>query len=82
MLTDHPNDVKGEDTGYHPSDSGGKEDSIDMDDYIGARPHGKEADKPDRSGWSDDEIGRRERAYYEQESKQRNREEIQIVDLQ
>ena len=77
-----PNDVKGEDTGYHPSDSGGKEDSIDMDDYIGARPHGKEADKPDRSGWSDDEIGRRERAYYEQESEQRNREEIQIVDLQ
>lgn len=77
-----PNDVKGEDTGYHPSDSGGKEDSIDMDDYIGARPHGKEADKPDRSGWSDDEIGRRERAYYEHESEQRNREEIQIVDLQ
>lgn len=77
-----PNDVKGEDTGYHPSDSGDKEDSIDMDDYVGARPHGKEADKPDRSGWSDDEIGRRERAYYEHESEQRNREEIQIVDLQ
>lgn len=77
-----PNDVKGEDTGYHPSDSGGKEDSIDMDDYIGARPHGKEADKPDRSSWSDDEIGRRECAYYEHESEQRNREEIQIVDLQ
>ena len=80
---EHPEDVKGEDTGYHPSDSGGKEDSIDMDDYIGARPHGKEADKPDRSGWSDDEIGRRERAYYEQESEQRNREEIpDIVDFQ
>ena len=78
----HPEDMKGEDTGYHPSDSGGKEDSIDMDDYIGARPHGNEADKPDRSGWSDDEIGRRERAYYEHESEQRNREEIQIVDLQ
>ena len=77
-----PNDVKGEDTGYHPSDSGDKEDSIDMDDYIGARPHGKEADKSDRSGWSDDEIGRRDRAYYEHESEQRNREEIQIVDLQ
>lgn len=76
-----PNDVKGEDTGYHPSDSGGKEDIIIMDDSD-VRPHGKEADKPDRSGWSDDEIGRRERAYYEQESEQRNREEIQIVDLQ
>ena len=77
-----PNDVKGEGIGGPQSDSGGKEDSIDMDDYIGARPHGKEADKPDRSGWSDDEIGRRERAYYEHESEQRNREEIQIVDLQ
>lgn len=76
-----PNDVKGEDTGYHPSDSGGKEDIIIIDDSD-VRPHGKEADKPDRSGWSDDEIGRRERAYYEQESEQRNREEIQIVDLQ
>lgn len=76
-----PNDVKGEDTGYHPSDSGGKEDIIIMDDSD-VRPHGKEADKPDRSGWSDDEIGRRERAYYEHESEQRNREEIQIVDLQ
>ena len=76
-----PNDVKGEDTGYHPSDSGGKEDIIIMDDSD-VRPHGNEADKPDRSGWSDDEIGRRERAYYEQESEQRNREEIQIVDLQ
>ena len=76
-----PNDVK-EDTGYHPSDSGDKEDSIDVDDYVGARPHSKEADKPDRSGWSNDEIGRRERAYYEHESEQRNREEIQIVDLQ
>lgn len=79
---EHPEDVKGEDTGDHRSDSGDKEDSIDMDDYIGARPYGKEADKPDRSGWSDDEIGRRERAYYEHESEQRNREEIQIVDLQ
>ena len=77
-----PNDVKGEDTGYHPSDSGGKKDFISMDDDIDVRPHGKEADKPDRSGWSDDEIGRRERAYYEHESEQRNREEIQIVDLQ
>lgn len=76
-----PNDVKGEDTGYHPSDSGGKGDIIIMDDSD-VRPHGKEADKPDRSGWSDDEIGRRERAYYEHESEQRNREEIQIVDLQ
>ena len=73
--------MKGEDTGYHPSDSGGKEDIIIMDDSD-VRPHGKEADKPDRSGWSDDEIGRRERAYYEHESEQRNREEIQIVDLQ
>ena len=52
-----------------------------MDDSD-VRPHGKEADKPDRSSWSDDEIGRRERAYYEHESEQRNREEIQIVDLQ
>ncbi len=52
-----------------------------MDDSD-VRPHGKEADKPDRSGWSDDEIGRRDRAYYEHESEQRNREEIQIVDLQ
>lgn len=59
----------------------GKQYSIDMDDSD-VRPHGKEADKPDRSGWSDDEIGRRERAYYEHESEQRNREEIQIVDLQ
>lgn len=77
-----PNDVKGEDTGYHPSDSGGEKDFISMDDDIDVRPHGKEADKPDRSGWSDDEIGRRDRAYYEHESEQRNREEIQIVDLQ
>ena len=77
-----PNDVKGEDTGYHPSDSGGKKDFISMDDDIDVWPHGKEADKPDRSGLSDDEIGRRERAYYEHESEQRNREEIQIVDLQ
>ena len=69
-------------TGYHPSDSGGEKDFISMDDDIDVRPHGKEADKPDRSGWSDDEIGRRERAYYEHESEQRNREEIQIVDLQ
>ena len=81
-IEERPNDVKGEGIGGPQSDSGGKEDSIDMDDYIGARPHGKEADKPDRSGWSDDEIGRRERAYYEHESEQRNREEIQIVDLQ
>lgn len=81
---EHPEDVKGEDTGYHRSDSGSKQDfvSMDEDNYAGARPHGKEADKPDRSGWSDDEIGRRERAYYEHESEQRNREEIQIVDLQ
>lgn len=77
-----PNDVKGEDTEYHPSDSGGEKDFISMDDDIDVRPHGKEADKPDRSGWSDDEIGRRDRAYYEHESEQRNREEIQIVDLQ
>lgn len=77
-----PNDVKGEDTGYHPSDSGDKEDIIIMDDSD-VRPHGKEADKPDRSGWSDDEIGRRERAYYEHESEQRNREEIpDTIDLQ
>ena len=75
--------MKGEGIGGPQSDSGGKEDSINMDDYIGARPHGKEADKPDRSGWSDDEIGRRERAYYEQESEQRNREEIpDTIDLQ
>ena len=81
---EHPEDVKGEDTGDHRSDSGSKQDfvSMDEDNYAGARPHGKEADKPDRSGWSDDEIGRRERAYYEHESEQRNREEIQIVDLQ
>lgn len=77
-----PNDVKGEDTGYHPSDSGGKENIIIMDDSD-VRPHGKEADKPDRSGWSDDEIGRRDRAYYEQESEQQNREEIpDIIDLE
>ena len=76
--------MKGEDTGYRPSDSGGKQDfiSMDEDNYTGTRPHGNEADKPDRSSWSDDEIGRRERAYYEHESEQRNREEIQIVDLQ
>lgn len=59
------NDVKGEDTGYHPSDSGGEKDFISMDD----------------------EINRRDRTYHEhehepQESKQWNREEIQIVDLQ
>ena len=80
----YPENVKGEDTGYHRSDGGGEQDfmSMDEDNYTGATPHGKEADKPDRSGWSDDEIGRRERAYYEQESEQRNREEIQIVDLQ
>ena len=80
----HPEVVKGEDTGYRRSDNGGEQDfiSMDEDNYTGARPHGKEADKPDRSGWSDDEIGRRERAYYEHESEQRNREEIQIVDLQ
>lgn len=81
---EHPEDVKGEDTGDHRSDSGSKQDfvSMDEDNYAGARPHGNETDKPDRSGWSDDEIGRRERAYYEHESEQRNREEIQIVDLQ
>ena len=81
---EHPEDVKGEDTGDHQSDNGSKQYfvSMDEDNYAGARPHGKEADKPDRSGWSDDEIGRRERAYYEHESEQRNREEIQIVDLQ
>lgn len=80
----YPENVKGEDTGYHRSDSGGEQDfiSMDEDNCTGATPHGKEADKPDRSGWSDDEIGRRERAYYEHESEQRNREEIQIVDLQ
>lgn len=78
-----PNDVKGEDTGYHPSDSGGKEDFISMDDDIDVRSHGKEADKPDRLSWSDDEIGRRDRAYYEHESEQQNREEIpDTVDLQ
>ena len=80
-----PNDVKGEATGYHPSDSGGKEDFIDMDDYIGARPHGKEADKPDRSSWSDDdEINRRDRAYHEpRESEQWNRKEISdTIDLE
>lgn len=59
----------------------GKQYSIDMDDSD-VRPQGKEVDKSDRSGWSDDEIGHRERAYYEHESEQRNREEIQIVDLQ
>lgn len=82
---EHPEDVKGEDTGDHRSDSGSKQDfvSMDEDNYAGARPHGNETDKPDRSGWSDDEIGRRERAYYEQESEQRNREEIpDIVDFQ
>lgn len=59
----------------------GKQYSIDMDDSD-VRPQGKEVDKSDRSSWSDDEIGHRERAYYEHESEQRNREEIQIVDLQ
>ena len=78
-----PNDVKGEDTGYHPSDSGGEKDFISMDDDIDVRSHGKEADKPDRSGWSDDEINRRDRAYYEHESEQRNREKIpDTIDLQ
>lgn len=77
-----PNDVKGEGVGGPQSDSGGKKDFISMDDDIDVRSHGKEADKPDRSSWSDDEIGHRERAYYEHESEQRNREEIQIVDLQ
>lgn len=84
-----PNDVKGEDTGYHPSDSGSKQDfvSMDEDNYAGARPHGNETDKqPDRSSWNDvDETNRRDRAYHEREpheSKQQNREEIQIVDLQ
>lgn len=42
--------------------------------------------KEDTSGWNDDdEVNRRDRAYHErepQESEQRNREEIQIVDLQ
>lgn len=80
----HLEDMKGEDTGGHQGDSGGEQDfiSMDEDNYTGTRPHGNEADKPDRSSWSDDEIGRRERAYYEHESEQRNREEIQIVDLQ
>ena len=80
----HPEDMKGEDTGGHQGDSGGEQDfiSMDEDNYTGTRPHGNEADKPDRSSWSDDEIGHRERAYYEHESEQRNREEIQIVDLQ
>ncbi len=83
---EHPEDVKGEDTGYHQSDNGSKQDfiSMDEDNYTGTRPHGNEADKPDRSSWNDDdEINRRDRAYHEpQESEQRNREEIQIVDLQ
>lgn len=64
-----PNDMKGEDTGHHPIDSGGEKNFISMDD----------------------EINRRDRTYREhehehehepQESKQWNREEIQIVDLQ
>ena len=76
------NDDGGDDGNGGPKGyNDGKQYSIDMDDSD-VRPHGKEADKPDRSGWSDDEIGRRERAYYEHESEQRNREEIQIVDLQ
>ena len=84
----HPEDMKGEDTGGHQGDSGGEQDfiSMDEDNYTGTRPHGNEADKPDRSGWSDDdEVNRRDRAYHErepQESEQWNREEIQIVDLQ
>ena len=82
----HPEDMKGEDTGGHQGDSGGEQDfiSMDEDNYTGTRPHGNEADKPDRSSWNDDdEINRRDRAYHEpQESEQRNREEIQIVDLQ
>lgn len=74
---DGGDDGKGGLKGYND----GKQYSIDMDDSD-VRPQGKEADKPDRSSWSDDEIGRRDRAYYEHESEQRNREEIQIVDLQ
>ena len=60
-----PNDMKGEDAGHHPIDSGGEKNFISMDN----------------------EINRRDRTYREhehepQESKQWNREEIQIVDLQ
>ncbi len=77
------NDDGGDDGNGGPKGyNDGKQYSIDMDDSD-VRPHGKEADKPDRSGWSDDEIGRRERAYYEHESEQRNREKIpDTIDLQ
>lgn len=74
-------DVKGEDTGDHRSDSGSKQDFVSMDDSM-------DRDKqPDRPSWNDDgEIKRRNRAYYEHESReseQQSREEIpDIVDLQ
>lgn len=82
-----PNDVKGEDTGYHPSDSGGEQDfiSMDEDNYTGTRPHGNEADKPDRSSWNDDnEMSRHDHAYHKRGPEQRDggREEISdTIDL-
>ena len=78
---EHPEDVKGEDTGDHRSDSGSKQDFVSIDDSM-------DRDKqPDRPSWNDDgEIKRRNRAYYEhepRESEQQSREEISdIVDLQ
>lgn len=77
----HPEVVKGEDTGYHRSDSGGEQDFVSMDDSM-------DRDKqPDRSSWNDDgEINRRDRAYHErepQESEQWNRKEISdTIDLE
>lgn len=77
---EHPEDVKGEDTGDHRSDNGSKQYFVSMDDSM-------DRDKqPDRSSWNDDgEINRRNRAYHErepQESEQWNRKEISdTIDL-
>lgn len=55
------------------------------DDDIDVRPHGKEADKPDRLGWSDDnEMSRHDHAYHKRGPEQRDggREEISdTIDL-
>ena len=83
----HPEDMKGEDTGGHQGDSGGEQDfiSMDEDNYTGTRPHGNEADKPDRSSWNDDnEMSRHDHAYHKRGPEQRDggREEISdTIDL-
>ena len=79
--------MKGEDTGGHQGDSGGEQDfiSMDEDNYTGTRPHGNEADKPDRSSWNDDnEMSRHDHAYHKRGPEQRDggREEISdTIDL-